>query len=188
MQDTCKAKFLCVCIYVAGFILLSFVLGVFISQPQMPLSMTGMLTKLSGESAFSLMSLLGASIMPHSFYLHSSIVQVFVLLMLLLFLDIFLNVSLCMCTLVLSSDIYIYIYKCTMFTSSLILLVSFLLLHTVSLRLLVHTIFHCKMSSFREVCLINFRKMTSICWKPHKFYQLTYSVHFIKKGRCFHFQ
>lgn len=76
----------------------------------MPLSMTGMLTKLSGESAFSLMSLLGASIMPHSFYLHSSIVQVFVLLMLLLFLDIFLNVSLCMCTLVLSSDICIYIY------------------------------------------------------------------------------
>ncbi|KAL6141957.1 hypothetical protein ACLB2K_060242 [Fragaria x ananassa] len=75
LLDTCKAKFLCVCIYVAGFILLSFVLGVFISQPQMPLSMTGMLTKLSGESAFSLMSLLGASIMPHSFYLHSSIVQ-----------------------------------------------------------------------------------------------------------------
>ncbi|XP_004306246.1 PREDICTED: ethylene-insensitive protein 2 [Fragaria vesca subsp. vesca] len=54
LLDTCKAKFLCVCIYVAGFILLSFVLGVFISQPQMPLSMTGMLTKLSGESAFSL--------------------------------------------------------------------------------------------------------------------------------------
>ncbi|PQQ21105.1 ethylene-insensitive protein 2 isoform X1 [Prunus yedoensis var. nudiflora] len=31
--------------------------------------------KLSGESAFALMSLLGASIMPHSLYLHSSIVQ-----------------------------------------------------------------------------------------------------------------
>ncbi|XP_062004137.1 ethylene-insensitive protein 2.1 isoform X1 [Rosa rugosa] len=75
LLETCKAKFLCVCIYIAGFLLLSFVLGVFISQPQVPLSMTGMLTKLSGESAFSLMSLLGASIMPHSFYLHSSIVQ-----------------------------------------------------------------------------------------------------------------
>ncbi|XP_050381263.1 ethylene-insensitive protein 2 isoform X2 [Argentina anserina] len=75
LLENCKAKFLSLCIYIVGFILLSFVLGVFISQPQMPLSMTGLLTKLSGESAFSLMSLLGASIMPHSFYLHSSIVQ-----------------------------------------------------------------------------------------------------------------
>ncbi|KAB2622358.1 ethylene-insensitive protein 2-like [Pyrus ussuriensis x Pyrus communis] len=71
--ETCKAKVLC--IYVAGFILLSFVLGVIISQPEMPRSMNGMLTKLSGESAFALMSLLGASIMPHSLYFHSSIVQ-----------------------------------------------------------------------------------------------------------------
>ncbi|KAM1467219.1 hypothetical protein ACFX2I_032347 [Malus domestica] len=71
--ETCKAKVLC--IYVAGFILLSFVLGVIISQPEMPRSMNGMLTKLSGESAFALMSLLGASMMPHSLYFHSSIVQ-----------------------------------------------------------------------------------------------------------------
>lgn len=73
-QDNCKEKFLCICI--AGFILLSFVLGVIISQPEVPLSVNGMLTKLSGESAFALMSILGASIMPHNFYLHSSIVQV----------------------------------------------------------------------------------------------------------------
>lgn len=39
--------------------------------------MNGMLTKLSGETAFALMSLLGANIMPHNFYLHSSIVLVF---------------------------------------------------------------------------------------------------------------
>ncbi|KAM2891317.1 hypothetical protein COP2_009628 [Malus domestica] len=71
--ETCKVKV--VCIYVTGFILLSFVLGVIISQPEMPHSMNGMLTKLSGESAFALMSLLGASIMPHSLYFHSSIVQ-----------------------------------------------------------------------------------------------------------------
>ncbi|KAB2630870.1 ethylene-insensitive protein 2 [Pyrus ussuriensis x Pyrus communis] len=71
--ETCKAKV--VCIYITGFILLSFVLGVIISQPEMPHSMNGMLTKLSGESAFALMSLLGASIMPHSLYFHSSIVQ-----------------------------------------------------------------------------------------------------------------
>uniref|UniRef100_A0A3Q7HXL7 UDP-glucuronate decarboxylase n=1 Tax=Solanum lycopersicum TaxID=4081 RepID=A0A3Q7HXL7_SOLLC len=36
----------------------------------------GMLNKFSGESAFALISLLGASIMPHNFYLHSSIVQI----------------------------------------------------------------------------------------------------------------
>ncbi|XP_015899779.3 ethylene-insensitive protein 2.1 isoform X1 [Ziziphus jujuba] len=73
LLDNCKEKFLCICI--AGFILLSFVLGVIISQPEVPLSVNGMLTKLSGESAFALMSILGASIMPHNFYLHSSIVQ-----------------------------------------------------------------------------------------------------------------
>lgn len=67
-------KFLCIC--VAGLILLSFVLGVLISQPEVPLSTSGMLTRLNGESAFALMSILGASIMPHNFYLHSSIVQV----------------------------------------------------------------------------------------------------------------
>uniref|UniRef100_A0A6N2MA66 Uncharacterized protein n=2 Tax=Salix viminalis TaxID=40686 RepID=A0A6N2MA66_SALVM len=33
-----------------------------------------MQTKLSEESVFALMSLLGASIMPHNFFLHSSIV------------------------------------------------------------------------------------------------------------------
>ncbi|GMI79724.1 ENHANCED RESPONSE TO ABA3, CYTOKININ RESISTANT 1, ORESARA 2, ETHYLENE INSENSITIVE 2, ORESARA 3 [Hibiscus trionum] len=73
LLDHCRASFLCM--YVAGFILLSYVFGVLISQPESSLSMTGMLTRLSGESAFALMSLLGASIMPHNFYLHSSIVQ-----------------------------------------------------------------------------------------------------------------
>jgi Mn2+/Fe2+ NRAMP family transporter len=61
---------------VAGFVLLSFVLGVFI-QSEVPVSMNGILIKLSGESAFMLMSLLGATLVPHNFYLHSSIVQVF---------------------------------------------------------------------------------------------------------------
>ncbi|XP_061345711.1 ethylene-insensitive protein 2.2-like isoform X2 [Gastrolobium bilobum] len=62
--------------FVAGFVLLSFILGVLlINQPEIPFSMNGMLTKLSGESAFVLMSLLGATLVPHNFYLHSSIVQ-----------------------------------------------------------------------------------------------------------------
>lgn len=73
-QENNKAKFLCICM--SGFILVSIVLGVFISQPEISLSMNGMLTKLSGESVYALMSLLGANIMPHNFFLHSSIVQV----------------------------------------------------------------------------------------------------------------
>ncbi|MCL7049682.1 hypothetical protein MKW94_020684 [Papaver nudicaule] len=59
----------------AGCILLIYVLGVLISQPEIPLVMNGMLTRLSGESAFALMGLLGANIMPHNFYLHSFVVQ-----------------------------------------------------------------------------------------------------------------
>ncbi|KAK8553812.1 hypothetical protein V6N12_030795 [Hibiscus sabdariffa] len=71
--DHRRASFLC--IYATGFVLLSYLFGVLFSQPEISLTMTGMLTKLSGESAFALMSLLGASIMPHNFYLHSFIVQ-----------------------------------------------------------------------------------------------------------------
>ncbi|KAE8720329.1 pentatricopeptide repeat-containing protein [Hibiscus syriacus] len=71
--DHCRARFLC--IYAAGFILLSYVFGVLLNQPEISISMTRMPTKLSGESAFALMSILGASIMPHNFYLYSSIVQ-----------------------------------------------------------------------------------------------------------------
>ncbi|KAK3008297.1 hypothetical protein RJ639_013117 [Escallonia herrerae] len=68
-----KARFLCICM--ASFILVSYLFGVLMSQPEIPLSTGGMLTKLSGESVFGLMSLLGANIMPHNFYLHSAIVQ-----------------------------------------------------------------------------------------------------------------
>ena len=74
VQDNEKAKILAQ--FVAGFVLLSFVLGVLINRPEIPLSMNGILTKLSGESALVLMSLLGATLVPHNFYLHSSIVQV----------------------------------------------------------------------------------------------------------------
>ncbi|KAE8702102.1 Ethylene-insensitive protein 2 [Hibiscus syriacus] len=71
--DHRRASFLC--IYAVGFILLSYVFEVLLNQPEISISMTGIPTKLSGESAFAMMSLLGASIMPHNFYLHSSIVQ-----------------------------------------------------------------------------------------------------------------
>ncbi|KAL6987392.1 Ethylene-insensitive protein 2 [Sarracenia purpurea var. burkii] len=75
LLDNGKGKFLC--ISMASFILLFYVLGVLFSQPEISVSTNGLLTKLTGESAFMLMCLLGASIIPHNFYLHSSIVQVF---------------------------------------------------------------------------------------------------------------
>ncbi|KAJ1387714.1 NRAMP family [Sesbania bispinosa] len=73
LLDIEKAKI--VGLFVAGFVLLSFILGILINQPEIPLSINGINTKLSGESAFVLMSLLGATLVPHNFYLHSSIVQ-----------------------------------------------------------------------------------------------------------------
>ncbi|XP_047316521.1 ethylene-insensitive protein 2 [Impatiens glandulifera] len=71
--DNRREKF--VCIWTASFILLFYVFGVLFSQQEATIQSNGMLTKLTGESAFVLMSLLGASIMPHNIYLHSSIVQ-----------------------------------------------------------------------------------------------------------------
>ncbi|KAK9048684.1 hypothetical protein SSX86_032349 [Deinandra increscens subsp. villosa] len=74
LLETGKAQLICVCL--ASFALLSYLFGVVASQPDMSLaSGGGMLIKFSGESVFALLSLLGASIMPHNFYLHSSIVQ-----------------------------------------------------------------------------------------------------------------
>ncbi|TKY62146.1 Ethylene-insensitive protein 2 [Spatholobus suberectus] len=73
LLDVEKAKILAQ--FVAGFVLLSFILGLLINQPEIPFSMNGILTRLSGESSFVLMSLLGANLVPHNFYLHSSVVQ-----------------------------------------------------------------------------------------------------------------
>jgi ethylene-insensitive protein 2 len=62
--------------YIAGFALLCYVLGLLISQQQIPLTMNIIFPKLSGESAYSLITLLGKNIMAHNFYIHSSVVQV----------------------------------------------------------------------------------------------------------------
>ncbi|VAI11499.1 unnamed protein product [Triticum turgidum subsp. durum] len=61
---------------IAGFTILCFVLGLLISQPEIPLHVNVMFPKLSGESAYSLMALMGTNIVSHNFYVHSSIVQV----------------------------------------------------------------------------------------------------------------
>ncbi|OQU91151.1 hypothetical protein SORBI_3001G125400 [Sorghum bicolor] len=61
---------------IAGFTLLCFVLGLLISHPHTPVNMNVMFPKLSGESAYSLMALLGTNIIVHNFYTHSAFVQV----------------------------------------------------------------------------------------------------------------
>ncbi|KAF6167830.1 hypothetical protein GIB67_027608 [Kingdonia uniflora] len=70
-----KSKSEILFISTAGFILISYMLGIILSQSEIPLGMNGVLARLSGESAFVLMSLLGSNIMPHNFYVHSAIVQ-----------------------------------------------------------------------------------------------------------------
>ncbi|KAL6637672.1 hypothetical protein ACP70R_025244 [Stipagrostis hirtigluma subsp. patula] len=69
---------------IAGFTLLCFVLGLLVSHPKTPVNMSVMFPKLSGESAYSLMALLGANIIAHNFYTHSSVVRCFSLLYLAL--------------------------------------------------------------------------------------------------------
>lgn len=55
----------------AGLVLFLYVSGVLLSQSEIPFSMNGVLTRLNGESTFALMGLLGASVAPHNFYIHS---------------------------------------------------------------------------------------------------------------------
>lgn len=55
----------------AGLVLFLYVSGVLLSQSEIPFSMNVVLTRLTGESAFALMGLLGASVAPHNFYIHS---------------------------------------------------------------------------------------------------------------------
>ncbi|XP_066386463.1 protein ETHYLENE-INSENSITIVE 2-like [Miscanthus floridulus] len=62
--------------YLSGFTLVCFVLGLLVSHPKTPVNTNVMFPKLSGESAYSLMALLGTNIIVHNFYTHSSIVQV----------------------------------------------------------------------------------------------------------------
>lgn len=62
--------------YASGFTLVCFVLGLLVSHPKTPVNTNVMFPKLSGESAYSLMALLGTNIIVHNFYTHSSVVQV----------------------------------------------------------------------------------------------------------------
>ncbi|KAG0481307.1 hypothetical protein HPP92_012165 [Vanilla planifolia] len=68
-------KFEAMYVILAGFVLLFYVVGVLISQPEVPVITNELFPKLTGENAYSVMSLLGANIMVHNFYIHSSVVQ-----------------------------------------------------------------------------------------------------------------
>lgn len=62
--------------HLSGFTLVCFVLGLLVSHPKTPVNKDVMFPKLSGESAYSLMALLGTNIIVHNFYTHSSVVHV----------------------------------------------------------------------------------------------------------------
>ncbi|KAL8167974.1 hypothetical protein V2J09_009473 [Rumex salicifolius] len=61
----------------AGLTFVCYVLGILIAQPEISFLPINLPSKLMGENVYALMTLLGASIMPHNFFLHSSIVQRF---------------------------------------------------------------------------------------------------------------
>ncbi|XP_051132230.1 ethylene-insensitive protein 2-like isoform X2 [Andrographis paniculata] len=67
-----KAK---ICMCLLCFLLLFCVSGVLMNPPERSLSVGGLLSDLTMENAYALMAILGANMMPHNFYLHSSIVQ-----------------------------------------------------------------------------------------------------------------
>ncbi|XP_051130352.1 ethylene-insensitive protein 2-like isoform X2 [Andrographis paniculata] len=73
LLENTKAKTVSVCL--ACFIFGTYVSGALITQPESSLSVSRMLNKLTGENVYALMSIVGANITPHNFYLHSSIVQ-----------------------------------------------------------------------------------------------------------------
>ncbi|GAB4856680.1 Ethylene-insensitive protein 2 [Ancistrocladus abbreviatus] len=73
LLENSKMKFLVIC--VAGLTFLCYIFGMLISQPEFSVPPNSVLLKFSGENVFALMSLLGANVIPHNFYLHSSILQ-----------------------------------------------------------------------------------------------------------------
>ncbi|KAG9156141.1 hypothetical protein Leryth_015548 [Lithospermum erythrorhizon] len=73
VHENAKAKILY--IFLALAVMMLYFIGVLVGQPDASFSFGGVAHKVGGESAFVLMGLLGASIMPHNFYLHSSVVQ-----------------------------------------------------------------------------------------------------------------
>ncbi|KAF3780599.1 Ethylene-insensitive protein 2 [Nymphaea thermarum] len=67
-------KFEAMSVLAAGFVLLYYVLMFLVNQPEVSFVMN-VLPRVRGESLYTVLALLGASILPHNFYIHSSIIQ-----------------------------------------------------------------------------------------------------------------
>lgn len=61
---------------VVGVVLLCFGLGSLLSRPSATAVVGGVWPKVRGDSLYTAVGLLGANVVPHTFYLHSAILQV----------------------------------------------------------------------------------------------------------------
>ena len=61
---------------VVGVVLLCFGLGTLLSRPPAAAVFGGLWPKVRGDSLYTAVGLLGANVVPHTFYLHSAILQV----------------------------------------------------------------------------------------------------------------
>ncbi|KAK1283103.1 Ethylene-insensitive protein 2 [Acorus calamus] len=74
---TCMEKYWAEVAYVSisGITLLVYILGMLVRLPEIPPLINGVFPRISRENAYSIMALLGANIIPHNFYVYSSVVQ-----------------------------------------------------------------------------------------------------------------
>lgn len=61
---------------VVGFVLVCFGLDTLISRPSATAMLSGLWPKVRGESLYTVVGLIGANVVPHTFYLHSALLQV----------------------------------------------------------------------------------------------------------------
>lgn len=61
---------------IVGVVLVCFGLGTLLSQPSASAIVGGMWPKVRGDSLYTAVGLLGANVVPHTFYLHSALFQV----------------------------------------------------------------------------------------------------------------
>lgn len=61
---------------VVGVVLVCFGLGTLLSRPSATAVFGGLWPKVRGDSLYTAVGLLGANVVPHTFYLHSAILQV----------------------------------------------------------------------------------------------------------------
>jgi manganese transport protein len=52
-----------------------FIIELFIVKPELPAILNGFIPRIDGESIYVAIGIIGATVMPHNFYLHSSLVQ-----------------------------------------------------------------------------------------------------------------